>query len=157
MMKYKILDEIIGAKFSDIIFQPTKNIMSPTNMYSINFVKGKKLYSLHTFCFLRFICANKIILTSTDECFDKDYKPVDSYEKSSSLVDLTISNVKRLAIDAIISKIEFLGCGDLIITLSNNITIEVRPDCLMESFEYYRLFEYGDPANQIIVSFNIGE
>ncbi len=155
-MKHKILDEIIDAKFSDIIFQPTKDIISTTNMYSINFVKGTKLYSLHVFCFLRFIYDNKIILTSTDECFNKDYMPVSHYEKSCSLVDLTISNAKLLATGTTVTRIELLGCGDLIITLSNNITIEVRPDCLMNSFEYYRLFEYSDSTNPIIVSCNIG-
>ena len=151
-MKHKILDEIIGAEFADIIFQPTKNILSPTNMYSINFVNKKKLYSLHVFCFLRIVCDNKIILTSTDECFDKEYRIIDNYYEKQSLLNLTLSNTKRLAANATISTVESLECGDLIIRLSNNMVIEVIPDCLMKSFEYYRVFEYNHPSNKFVVS-----
>ena len=154
-MKHEILNEIINSDFSDIIFQPTKNIFSPTNMYVINFVKGKKTYSLHIFCFLRIVLNDQILLTSTDECFDKDHKPVTEYNKDNSLVNYNISNVKKIALDSTVIDVQFLNCGDLIITLSDNTTIEVRPDCLMNSFEYYRIFEYENQNNQLIISCEI--
>ena len=154
-MRHKIFDEILTSKFSDIIFQPTKNIIAPTNMYVINFVKEKRIYSLHISCFLRILLNNQIILTSTDECFDKNYKLITEYDKKYSLVHYNISNVKQFALGAVVSSIEISGCDDLVITLSNNMIIEIRPDCLMDSFEYYRLFEYTNPINQVIVSCNI--
>ena len=152
-MKSKLLDEIISSKFSDLIFQPTQNLISPTNMYVINFVKEKKLYSLHVSCFLRIVLDNQILLTSTDECFDINYNPISKYSEKDSLVNYNISCVKQLALNSTISTITISKCGDLVITLSNNIAIEVIPDCLMNSFEYYRLFEYNNFNNKIVVSF----
>ena len=70
-------------------------------------------------------------------------------------MNYNISNVKKIALDSTVIDVQFLNCGDLIITLSDNTTIEVRPDCLMNSFEYYRIFEYENQNNQLIISCEI--
>ena len=152
-MQHRIFEEIKDAKFSDMIFQPTKNIISATNMYVINFKKGRKLYSLHVFCSLRVIFDNKILLTCTDELLDENHNRIDSTNEIGSLVDCNISIVKQLASQSTVSLVEIYDYGDLIISLSNGMIIEVRPDYLGNSFEYYRLFEYGNPSNKVIVSY----
>lgn len=151
-MKSKICEDMVGAKFSDMIFQPTANILSTENMFVINFVKNKKLYSLHVFCSIRVLCSNQILLTSADEFVGRDYQLLNaSNDVAESLVGYNISKIKQLSQHTIITKIELRDCGDLIIVLSNDVIIEVRPDCLLDMFEHFRLFEYKNYANIIIV------
>lgn len=45
----KNLDFLIGATFVDFIFQPTKGIIAPDNMFEINFKNMNILYSIHVF------------------------------------------------------------------------------------------------------------
>ena len=150
-MDSKILKDITNSRILDIIYQPTEGIISPSNMYVINFNKEGKLFSLHVFCSLRILLNNRILLTSCDEIINLKYELINS-EIDSSLVEHNISNVKKMVEKSVVTVAEISECGDLIITLSNKMIIEVRPDCLLNMFEYYRLFEYADLNNKITVS-----
>ena len=153
-MKNSLFEEIVNSQFLEIIFQPTKNIISPSNMFVINFAKNRRIYSLHIFCFLRIMKNQKILLTSSDEFVNLNYKISEFYNNTEeSLLTHNISNVNKILYNSRINFVDFYECGDLIIEFNENITIEVRPDCLVDQFEYYRLFEYGKENKKTVVSY----
>ena len=153
-MNHKIFNEIKNSVFSNMIFQPTKDIISPTNMFVINFTKEHSLFSFHIFCSLRVLLNNQILLTGSDEFISCKHTLIGDGDKS--LVEHNIKNVKSLAKNMTIKNVEVKEYGDVILTLSNEMVFEIRTDCLLNSFEFYRLFDYNDPVNKVVVLWRDG-
>ena len=149
-MKHKMLNMMKNVQFYNIIFQPTKGVFAPDNMFVINFLKEDKIISLHVFCFLRIVVNNELLLTSSDEYVDLSYKQLSNGETwENSLVKANISKVNKLLKNTCVESVNLLECGDFIIQLPNKIKIEVRPDCLLDGYEHYRLFELEDFSHSI--------
>ena len=66
-----ILNKLIGTHFKNIIFQPTKGVLE-NNIMVINFLNEATQYTLSVGCFVRVRKQNNIMLTSSDEFFQKN-------------------------------------------------------------------------------------
>jgi hypothetical protein len=158
----QIMQELVDKNLNDIIFQPTQGIISNTNMLAINF--GNRVeYSLHVFCFVRILQANNLLFTSSDEFFKADYTQISVIDNESgqyagkSLLEKNIKNAKKLLKNAVITKVDINGIGDIFIEFDNEITIEITIDCMCENYEYYRFIKYADKRNlHYVVCFENG-
>ena len=157
-MKNNLFDSLIGLKLTNIIFQPTAGIISPTNMFVLNFKKGKVFYSLHAFTFLRIMQDNRILLCSSDEFVNNDLHLMDSDGTiEDSIIGHNINNVKKLSRNATVTQATLFDCGDVQIKLSNNVIIDIIIDSTIDGFEYYRLFDYNSSAPHMVVENVNGE
>jgi hypothetical protein len=153
------MKHLVGATVKDIIYQPVAGLLSDGNMFVIN-LKNNTSYSLHTFCSLRIIHNGEIVLTSSDEYFDKNFNKLDAkdYEAAcgnkfiNTLLSKNISYVKRLLKSSKIQTISISETADIKIVFDNNVTFEIVPDCLYEGYEYYRFIDATH--NHYVVGFN---
>ena len=154
-MKKNIFESLIGLKLTRIIFRSTEGTISPGNMFELIFEKEGKSFSLHVFCLLRIMMGNSIVLVSSDEFVDTDYRLIDSEASSKeSIVYQNIVNVQQKSHNAEVTQATLKECGDVSICLSNNTIIEIIIDCSAEGFEYYRLSD-NDNCYNLIVAKNV--
>ena len=150
-MENNIFDNLIGYEMTRIIFRPTEGITPPDNLFELIFEKENKTVSLQVFCLLRIIMNNSIILVSSDEFVDTDYRLIDSVESGKeSIVYQNIARVQQKSRNAKVTQATLRECGDVLIRLSNNIIIEIIIDCSADGFEYYRLSDNDNCTNLII-------
>ena len=150
-MNNDLLESLIGLKLTNVLFQPTAGILSPDNMFVLNFEKENAFFSLHVFCFLRVLMNNRLLLVSSDEFVGTDYHILDSSASTKdSIVYYNVDNVQQKSCGAIVLQTELHDCGDLEIRLSNDMVIEIKIDCSIDGYEYYRLFDYYG-TNQLVV------
>lgn len=148
------MSALVGKKFDSIFYQPVQNILSDDNMFVINFENKK--YSLHSFCFTRIIRKDSILLTSSDEYFDKNYNKLDIeiYEENlqnefrDSLVSKSCEAVRNFLYNAKVESVLINDVADITIKMDNDALIEIRPDCLYNNYEYYRFI--NEHAHHIV-------
>jgi len=148
----------VGKKLIDILYQPVAGILSDGNVYILNF---ENEYSLHIFCFMRIHQNGKILLTSSDEYFnvsnekltDEEYRESLNNKFNNTLLLKNIKLVKKLIKNIPIKTILVNDVADIIIELESNIVIEIKPDCLYNNYEYYRIFSLKKHSVHHVVSF----
>ena len=150
-MKNNLFESLLGLNLTNVLFQPTEGLLSPDNMFVLNFENEKSFFSLHVFCFLRVMMNNRILLVSSDEVVSMDYHILDSNASTkNSIIYHNIKNVQQMSYGAIVSQAVLYDCGDVEIRLSNDMVIEIKIDCSIDGYEYYRLFDYYG-TNQLVV------
>lgn len=139
------MQSIVGKHLVDIFKQ--------LDFFIINFGDKDIEYSLHTYAPPRISYESKILLTGTDEYYDKNYKPLseEDYEKdelhTQSLLALTTRRVKKLLKDVRIEKAEISPYADIKIVFENGACIDVFPNCAELNCEHYRFFKYNDSSS----------
>ncbi len=110
-------------------------------------------YSLHIASAVRVCCGDKIILNLSDEFLTKEGLPKgkEAYERldtagfindPDSLLAENIARVNQLLKGKRVKKVDVSKWQDLTITFSDDIEIQIMPDCLEKDFEYYRFIEF---------------
>ena len=127
-------------------------------MLIINF--GENItHSLHVNCFVRIISGDKILLTSSDEYFLKDgtHKTEEDFKKEEekgiiadkhSLLAANIKAVKKLLRNRKVLRIDTTLNADLFISFDNGVVIQIMPDCIAKSYEYYRFIKFEPHWNE---------
>lgn len=112
-------------------------------MCVINFGDDIK-YSLHIFSFVRITQKDKLLLTASDEFFDKDYNRLDIPDESfeDSLLNINVLKVKEILKNSILIKIKVSEFNDLELIFDNGVVVEVGIDCMYNNYEYYRFIEF---------------
>lgn len=150
----KNLDFLIGATFVDFIFQPTKGIIAPDNMFVINFKNMNILYSIHVFCFLRINKNNNILINSSDEYVDVNHSLLLEENAKNSILLSSINKIKCILAKEKIEKAFIEECGDLIISFSNDVKLKAIIDCSIEGYEYYRIIDFNKSKPLILARCN---
>ena len=157
-MKNKVFERLVGFKLTNILFQPTKGLISPDNMFVLNFENSNTLLSLHVFCFLRIMMNNRLLLVSSDEYVDTNYNLIDlEVPTKESMVYKNATNVQRKTSHAVVTQATLMKSGDVLIKLSNDIIIEIFIDCNVDGYEYYRLSDYYSGSNLLVVYNKMGQ
>ena len=126
------------------------NIFKQLDFYVINFGDEDIEYSLHTYAPPRIGYESKILLTGTDEYYDKNYKLLseEDYEKdelhTQSLLALTTRRVKKFLKDVRVEKVEVSSYADIKIIFENGACIDIFPNCAELNCEHYRFFKCND-------------
>jgi len=148
---YSVLDSLKGAYFKDLFFQPTKGIMSISNMYVLKLDKNSKVYHFHIFDDFRITKKEKILLSKQDEMLN-EYGEQYDYSNCSPMTKLNIEKAKKYLQHSMVKQIS-LNCNyDLSIVFSNGVTVTIFVNLFNEEFEYYRLMR--NHKDVFIVSFS---
>lgn len=147
--RYKLMDiaflkNLNGMKFNKIFKQ--------LDLFIINLGNPVK-YSLHVSSMVRICYEEKIVLTASDCFFTKEgvQKSSERYkqlEEKGMLVDPTdmlscnLKFVNSLLNNAYVKNVELTKWKDLYIYFNNNVVIQIFPDCLGKSYEYFRLINF---------------
>ena len=155
-MKNKILLDIVESEFLNINFSKSNETTSPQNMFVIDLYKQNKKYTIYVYCFLRIIKENQILLTSSDEFLNKEYRLINEFcKEDDSLIFYNLKNVNNILYKNKVLSIEFSNTNDLTIVLSENIKIEIIIDCLLDEFICYKICELENNNTNLISSFQI--
>ena len=139
---FEAIQKIVGKQLVDIFKQ--------LDFFVINFGEKETEYSLHTYAYPRISYKQKIILTGTDEYYDKEYHLLSSeeYEKdelhTNSLLFVTSQKAKDLLHDSKIVQVDVSPIADIKIFFENGAQIDIFPNCSEQDCEHYSFFKYRD-------------
>ncbi len=156
------LKKIIGKKLNDILYQPTDDVLGD-NIFVLNFGVGT-VFSLHVSCFFRVVFKEKILLTSSDQYFDDEFKRLsfEEYEKERTSkythINKNISFVKKLLLNALVQSVAISPTADLTINFDNGLQFDIIIDCLFQGYDYYRLISVNKDNDNMhyVVCFDNG-
>lgn len=153
--------KIVGSKITDIFYQPLESILGDdVFVFNFGFNNKSDTYSLHVMSFVRFTQNNKILLTSSDKYFFKDYVSTDcepfDVNFSKTLLCENIRIVRSLLDQAKVKSVEASNVGDVCIIFDNKVMLEISIDCLKKDYEYYRLIDLSRKNYQVIVCCDMG-
>ncbi len=147
-----ILNKLIGTHFKNIIFQPTKGVLE-NNIMVINFLNEATQYTLSVGCFVRVRKQNNIMLTSSDEFFQKNLAPL-NVEKSDTLLQENLKNVNQELLNSTVGSINITPVADLHIQMDCGVILDILPDCLGQNYEHYRFFDNHAGNHYIVYNYN---
>ncbi len=132
----------------DIVNCAFNKLFRQLDMIIINFGEPIKI-SIHALCFVRIFKDSTILLTSSDEFFDKngnelkEHASTNTYSHTDkSLLDINIKKVNKLLKGEVVTKVNVSDLKDVTITFGNDVKVQILPDCLMKDYEYYRFIKF---------------
>lgn len=131
----------------DIVNCSFNNMFKQLDMLIINFDKPIRA-SIHARCFVRVFKDNTILLTSSDEFFDKNGNELEANTNGThacteeSLLDINIKRINKLMNGEFVTEVIVSDIKDITISFSNGVKIQILPDCLMKDYEYYRFIKF---------------
>ena len=153
----KIFESLIGCRLYALFQQPTAGVISVVNMFVINFKNSNEFFSLHTFCFTRFIDGEKIVMTSSDEFYDTEYNQLEQSNDNDNLLKKNMKNIIRKHKGAKVTSVAVTETGDVTVCFDDGLKLEVIIDCLFNDFEYYRFFDVDNEDRNLVMEFNNSE
>lgn len=159
--KLNIINKIVGNKLEDIFFQQVKPLLQD-NLFVINFRKSKA-YSIHVACFLRIFFGSELLLTSSDEYLNTKHEQMEekeyikaytaNYVEEDCLLKKSIKKVKQVFKETKVNNVQINDLADITIVFDNGGVIEIRTDCQMNNYEFYRFFEIDSNSKHYIVEY----
>lgn len=139
---FEAIQKIVGKRLIDIFKQ--------LDFYVLNFGEDCLEYSIHTYISPRITHDSKILLTETDEFYNKDYALLseEEYNKDelhiNSLLATTRQKVKKKLKNVKVARVDVSPVADIKILFDNNTCIDIFHNCSALDCEHYSFFKCKD-------------